>query len=224
MAVIGAVAANLGEVDVAVFNTSYRIMWIVLVMVNALSGAAAIKMSMRLGSLNHRGAKQVGHVGVFLSLSILMILFFAIVTHIRAFGRIFTNDPDFLDLFESVRWPFTITLVLMNAAIAIEKIPYSMGRTTEVFWYGLIASWGGQVPGVLVLTRYWRNDLIGLYWGMAIGYLMLFILYVPENKTNSATGHTGSTGLTGRHHAFGKRKRSSNPSSFKTSNRVFHFD
>jgi hypothetical protein len=59
-----------------------------------------------------------------------MILFFAIVTHIRAFGRIFTNDPAFLDLFESSRWPFTVTLVLMNAAIAIEKIPYSMGRTT----------------------------------------------------------------------------------------------
>jgi multidrug resistance protein, MATE family len=177
VAVIGAVAANFGEVDVAVFNTSYRIMWIVLVMVNALSGAAAIKMSMRLGSLNHHGAKQAGHVGVFLSLLILMIIFFAIVTHIRAFGRIFTNDPAFLDLFESARWPFTITLVLMNAAIAIEKIPYSMGRTTEVFWYGLIASWGGQVPGVLFLTRYWRNDLIGLYWGMAFGYLILCILY-----------------------------------------------
>jgi Na+-driven multidrug efflux pump len=65
----------------------------------------------------------------------------------------------------------------MNAAIAIEKIPYSMGRTTEVFWYGLIGSWGGQVPGVLILTRYWRNDLIGLYWGMAFGYFMLCILY-----------------------------------------------
>jgi hypothetical protein len=27
------------------------------------------------------------------------------------------------------------------------------------------------------MTRYWRNDLVGLYWGMAIGYAVLTILY-----------------------------------------------
>ena len=42
---------------------------------------------------------------------------------------------------------------------------------------GFIASWGGQVPAVLFLTKYWRNDLVGLYTGMAIGYLILAILY-----------------------------------------------
>ena len=177
VAVIGAIAAKLGEVDVAVFNTSYRIMWIVLIMVNALSGAAAIKMSMRLGRLDSEGARQAGYVGVFLSLAVLIILFFAIATNIRVFGRIFTSDPDFLDLFDEARWPFTITLVLMNLAVAIEKIPYSMGRTTEVFWFGLVASWGAQVPAVVILTTYWRDDLVGLYWGMAVGYFILCVLY-----------------------------------------------
>lgn len=177
VAVIGAVAAKLGETDVAVFNTSYRIMWIVLIMVNALSGAAGIKMSLRLGRVNPAGAKQAGHVGVFLSFVVLALLFFAIVTHVRWFGRIFTNDEEFLALFESARWPFTITLVLMNLSVAIEKIPYSMGRTSDVFWMGLVASWGAQVPAVFVMTTYWRNDLVGLYWGMAIGYMMLCFLY-----------------------------------------------
>lgn len=31
----------------------------------------------------------------------------------------------------------------MNLSVGIENIPYSMGRTTEVFWMGCIASWGG---------------------------------------------------------------------------------
>ena len=42
---------------------------------------------------------------------------------------------------------------------------------------GFVASWGGQVPAVLLLTKYWRNDLVGLYTGMAIGYFILTILY-----------------------------------------------
>jgi hypothetical protein len=33
------------------------------------------------------------------------------------------------------------------------------------------------VPAVLLLTSYWRHDLIGLYTGMAIGYFILTILY-----------------------------------------------
>jgi hypothetical protein len=42
---------------------------------------------------------------------------------------------------------------------------------------GFIASWGGQVPAVFILTKYWRNDLVGLYTGMAIGYFILTVLY-----------------------------------------------
>jgi len=41
----------------------------------------------------------------------------------------------------------------------------------------LVGSWFGQVPAVLILTTYWRNDLVGLYSGMAIGYFLLTILY-----------------------------------------------
>ena len=177
VAVIGTVAAKMGEMDVALFNTSYRIMWIVLIVVNALSGASGIKMTMRLGSMDYDGAKQAAKVGIFLIILVLILLFVVIFTSIRSFGRIFTNDPDFLDLFESVRLPFVISLVSMNFAVAIEKIPYSMGRTSEVFWYGLVASWGAQVPAVIILTTHWRNDLVGLYWGMSIGYLILCCLY-----------------------------------------------
>ena len=34
-----------------------------------------------------------------------------------------------------------------------------------------------QVPSVYFLTGYWRNDLFGLYCGMALGYLVLMLLY-----------------------------------------------
>jgi Na+-driven multidrug efflux pump len=152
-------------------------MWIVLIMVMALSSASGIKTSRRLGRMNHAGAKQAGWVGIYMAALVLLVIGSLVYFQIRAFGRIFTEDEEFLDLFEEAKLPFTLTLVLMNMSVAIERIPYSMGRTTEVFWYGLVASWGAQVPAVLLFTKFWRDDLIGLYWGMVVGYLVLTGLY-----------------------------------------------
>jgi Na+-driven multidrug efflux pump len=177
VAVIGMITAKAGELEVAVFNTSYRIMWVVLTVVNALASASAIKMSLRLGKANHRGAKQAGEMGIFLAAVILIFTGAAVYWKNRFFGTIFSPDEEFLSLFESVRLPFTLSLVLMNLSVAIERIPYAMGRTKEVFWMGFVASWFAQVPAVILLTRYWRNDLIGVYWGTTFGYFVLTILY-----------------------------------------------
>uniref|UniRef100_A0A7S0ANF4 Multidrug and toxic compound extrusion protein n=1 Tax=Minutocellus polymorphus TaxID=265543 RepID=A0A7S0ANF4_9STRA len=177
MGVIGLIAANLGELEVGVFNTSYRIMWIVLIMVSAVANAGGIKMSLRLGSGDAAGAKQAGVVIFSLALSILVAIALLVVSNIRHLGMIFTQDKEFLDMFEASAVPFTCTLFFMNLSVAIEQIPMSMGRTSEVFWYGFVASWFGQVPGAYFLTKHWRDDLIGLYSGMAIGYVILSILY-----------------------------------------------
>jgi Na+-driven multidrug efflux pump len=127
-------------------------MWIVLVLVIAMTGASGINMSIRLGRLDHLGAKQAGQVGVGMAGAVCLIVGVVVWANTRAFGRIFTNDEVFLDMFEEVKTPFTITLVLMNLSVAIEKIPYSMGRTYEVFWYGLAASWGGKIFHRMVLV------------------------------------------------------------------------
>jgi multidrug resistance protein, MATE family len=177
VAAVGAVAAKLGETEVSVFNSSYRIMWIIMIVVSALSSSAAIKVTLRLGSNNPWGAKQAADVGIVMSTLVLLLVAILVLAKVEWFGRIFTNEDLFLDLFGKVRWPFTITLVLMNLAVSLERIAYSMGQTKEVFWCGLVASWAAQVPFVIVLTKYWRNDLIGLYYGMAVGYFVLVVLY-----------------------------------------------
>jgi multidrug resistance protein, MATE family len=127
VAVIGGVAAKLGEPEVAVFNTAYRIMWIALIFVGALAGASAINMSIRLGKKDPFGARQAGYVGIALAFIMLLFLGAFIVYRSRWFGMIFTSDAEFLALFEEASLPFTITLFFMNLSVAIERIPYSMG-------------------------------------------------------------------------------------------------
>lgn len=152
-------------------------MWIALILVGSLAGASSINMTMRLGKMNPQGAKQAGYVGIGMSASVLLVLSSIILVRSQVFGRIFTNDEIFLEMFDEASLPFTATLFFMNLAVAIERVPYAMGRTREIFWMGFVASWGGQVPGVFLMTRLWRADLTGLYTGMALGYAVLCLLY-----------------------------------------------
>lgn len=55
--VIGAVAATLGNVDLAVFNSSYRILWMCLIFAGSLAFATGIKLGTMLGAGDAHGAK-----------------------------------------------------------------------------------------------------------------------------------------------------------------------
>jgi Na+-driven multidrug efflux pump len=119
-------------------------MWIALILVGALAGASSINMSIRLGNLDHIGARQAGYVGIAMATCILTLFSMFLLFQCRLFFRIFSNDELYLDMFEEANVPFTMTLFFMCLAVAIERIPYAMGRTKEIFWMGLIASWGGK--------------------------------------------------------------------------------
>eukprot|EP00584_Thalassiosira_punctigera_P002158 CAMPEP_0172531628 /NCGR_PEP_ID=MMETSP1067-20121228/4955_1 /TAXON_ID=265564 ORGANISM="Thalassiosira punctigera, Strain Tpunct2005C2" /NCGR_SAMPLE_ID=MMETSP1067 /ASSEMBLY_ACC=CAM_ASM_000444 /LENGTH=519 /DNA_ID=CAMNT_0013316025 /DNA_START=38 /DNA_END=1597 /DNA_ORIENTATION=+ len=177
MGAIGAIAATLGEREVGLFNASYRILWITLIFVGALSGAAGIKIALRLGNGDATAARQAAAVGVSLACLFLFLLSTVVYFNIREIGLLFTNDESYLDLFEECRWPFTCVLFFMNLSVSIETIPISMGQTGKVFYAGFVASWFGQVPGVIILTRYWRRDLYALYTGVGAGYAVLVLIY-----------------------------------------------
>ena len=125
-------------------------MWIVMILSMALSGASGINMSLRLGRLDHLGAKQAGYVGIVMAGGVVLLISAFVFFRMRLFGQIFTNDPIFLEMFEETQWPFTAVLFLMNFSVCLERIPYAMGRTTEVFWMGFIASWGGKCSNIFI--------------------------------------------------------------------------
>ena len=74
-----------------------------------------------------------------------------------------------------------------------------MGRTKTVFYAGVVGSWIGQVPGVMLVLRFWRNDLIGLYWGVTFGYALLCLVLMAiiydikwEDVVNEARARANS--------------------------------
>jgi len=180
MAVIGFIAAGLGGKDsvyLAVFNSSYRICWMCLTFCGALAGAVGTQLNIALGKGSVEDAKRSAWVGTALAAFFMVMLGAVIVCIPRTLGRIFSDDPAVLDVFEESRWPFAAFAVLMNMSVNVERIPMAAGRVTAVFRAGLAGSWLGQVPGVIFCTTYWRKDLVGLYTGVAAGYGLLLVLY-----------------------------------------------
>ena len=88
----------------------------------------------------------------------------------------FTDDEEFLDMFESIGIPFANMLIWLNLASVFSLIFGAMGRNDIVFYLGLIGSWVGQVPGVMVAV-YFKRDISSVYQGVSFGYFLLCLLY-----------------------------------------------
>ena len=111
-------------------------------------------------------------------LPLLAVLSIIIVTIPEQVAKVFSTDPEVLKLYIAVRWPLAAMMLFMNLAVVLERVVLTMGRSKLVLGLGLVGSWMGQVPLVIVLTQLWRNDLVALYAGVALGYALLDLLYV----------------------------------------------
>jgi len=176
MSAVGAFAAQLSDLDLAVFTASYRIMWISLVLSSSLTGGVGISVGQALGGSRPNDAKRAIAVGILLAIIANTLIGAAILAFPRQLGAIFSNDVLVLDSFEEVRVTLMLTVVSMNAAVVFEGLLMTTGRTKTVLLVGVIGSWCGQVPIVALLVIYWQRSLRAVYIGVSSGYFILCIL------------------------------------------------
>lgn len=176
LSAIGAVAATMGEKEVGVFNASYRILWMCIIFIGSVAGAISILMAKALGAGSGHLARHSAMTGITMAFGLLAILAFGVYAAIKPLGQIFTDDEESLDLFVKIRVPLAGMMVVMNMSVLLEKIPMAMKRAKEVLIVGVIGSWAAQVPLVLLLVKFWRNDLVALYTGCALGYGIVCVI------------------------------------------------
>eukprot|EP00939_MAST-03C_sp_MAST-3C-sp1_P001878 g1878.t1 len=181
--VIGILASKMSSDDLAVFNSSYRILWIGLTLIGSVASAVGIKLGQNLGAKAVPRAKRVTLIGVSIAGGMASLLGLVVLSAPRLLGSIFSSDKSVLDKYEKIRIPFATLAVFMNLAVTLERIPMAMGRTREVFIAGFLGSWVVQVPAVVLCTQLWRHDLVGLYTGVTIGYSFLCVVlcYIIAN-------------------------------------------
>jgi len=176
VAVIGIVASSLGDEKLAVWNSSYRICWITLTFLGSLGGAMSIQLGQALGSGNAVDSGRIANIGFGISVIMGGCLALLVACVPRVCGSIFSSDPVILDLYEEARWPMAAFVLTMNVGTMMEGIPRAAGRMRTAFYAGIVGSWVGQVPFTIICTYYWRQDLIGLYTGVACGYALLILM------------------------------------------------
>lgn len=168
--VIGVIAANRGSVEVAVFNVAYRFLWICLMFSGAMARASGIRMAVSIGKAAIRDAQYTAKIGLALVTAALIVLAAVVFFRPAQLAAIFAKDPTFIERVAEARLPLAALVLTMNLTVALEALTGSLGKTRHILVCGLIGSWIGQVPACLLISKFWQDDIVGLFWGMAIGY------------------------------------------------------
>jgi len=168
--VIGVIAARQGALEVAVFNVGYRFLWICLMFSGALARAAGIQIAIAIGNRSVAAAKSTAKIGLALVCLGLVILSAVVCFCPSSMAAIFSSDQPFVQRVVEASFPLAALVASMNLTVALEAIVSSLGKTRHLLVSGLVGSWLGQVPICFLFSTFWRNDIIGLFWGMAAGY------------------------------------------------------
>ena len=153
-----------------------RVLWLANIFNGALSASMGVKLGIALGAGHPNRAKRLCLISVCLAAAVSCLIGMLVFSFAREVGALFSSDPELIELYHSVRGPLAAMTMSFAMAVFLERIPMVMGRTKLVMNVGLLGSWAGQVPGVVLCTRYWRHDGYGLYVGVSLGYLLLDLL------------------------------------------------
>jgi MATE family multidrug resistance protein len=176
LSAVGLLAARQSPLNLAVFNSSYRILWLCQIFSGALASAICIQVGMALGGSRISDAKHPIKVGMTICIGIIFFMSAVVLQYPVALARIFSNDEDILQEFSDSRRSLAFTMVAMNVAIVLKKIVMNLGYTHQAFHAGVVGAWGGQVPSVLFLTHSFENNMFWLYMGVACGYTLLCLI------------------------------------------------
>jgi len=178
MSAIGLLAGTLGNKEVAVFNASYRIAWMNLVIIGAFSSACVTQLGIALGTGDGHLSMKIRDLGIGTVFTFLFATVAASVVFIDKLARIFSNDPEVIALFQECRMEMALMIFFMSFAVHFESLLVAVKKTDSLFKAALIGSWGGQVPGVLALFYFYGETLQNVYLGVGFGYALLCILYI----------------------------------------------
>ncbi|EDQ93132.1 uncharacterized protein MONBRDRAFT_31051 [Monosiga brevicollis MX1] len=175
---IGALAASLGDDELAAFNASYKIIYLSHQFAISVGIASSIRTGIYLGAGQAHDARRSSWLGTGIASSISFTLAVFVFFFPSTFGSIFTSDENVLAIFRDIRMYLAITVCLMSASDTMESIMLAQGRGRAVAIVSTVASWAVHVPASFLLVKYWRDNMEGLYLGVAIGYAFLTVICV----------------------------------------------
>ena len=110
---IGLLAATLGDDQLAAFNASYKVIYIVHQFGMSLGIATNIRVGNLLGSGEHYRATRTSWIGVGISSGIAFVLAIVVYAFPGYAARIFSSDPNIIHIFTTVA-PYLVSAALLR--------------------------------------------------------------------------------------------------------------
>merc|ERR1712137_1280913 len=102
------------------------------------------------------------------------------VLFISKLAVIFSSDPAVLQLFADCGLAMGFMIFFMCFSMHFEALLFCLGRSQIVMKAGFLGSWAGQVPGVLLMVKFYGQHLQSVYIGVGIGYLLYCAVVFKE--------------------------------------------
>ena len=88
----------------------------------------AVKLGMALGAGQPAQARQLCIISSTVALILCVLISFLIIRYSRQLGKLFTNDPELLDMYANVGMPLSAMLITFSMACFFERILMTMGE------------------------------------------------------------------------------------------------
>lgn len=174
---LSAFAGLLGEVELSAHMIGFRVIYIGYICVFSLSMAGTQRVGSALGGNRPDAARMSCYVGAAFATCCALALGVVISTWREGFARLFTHDPELIEVCKLLAPKIAIAQFFMTLADYFNPMLNTQGRPNAALVSSFLSSWLGHVPVCYVLVFHvYRHespaDRISALWvGVCVGYV-----------------------------------------------------
>jgi putative MATE family efflux protein len=177
------IVATCGTAAVAAYGVGMRFHMIILMPLFALGGAAATMVGQNLGAGKPDRAHHAAWVATVIGMLFMVVAAVIMMLFAPTLIRVFNREPDVVQIgarYLQIVSPFYVFAAL---GIVLGRALNGAGDSMSPMVITILSLWGLQVPLAVYLSRIWQPATQGIWWAIAIAFVIQGLLIVGWFET-----------------------------------------
>eukprot|EP00924_Labyrinthula_sp_SR-Ha-C_P011248 snap_masked-scaffold_48-processed-gene-1.68-mRNA-1 protein AED:1.00 eAED:1.00 QI:0/0/0/0/1/1/2/0/461 len=179
--IIAAFAGSISNEALLVFNTSYRVLYLAMIITTSLGTSAVVILGNSIGAKDVERAYNSIKLNCLLYFGFILVFTAGVFFWIEDIGSLFSNDKEIINFFIGVRTELALLVFSMNSSMFLERFPIALRKSKEASMASFIGSWVVQVPFSFFVLNFVDRSLSSLFIVMSGGYLVISLKEAIEN-------------------------------------------
>jgi len=169
-------AAQLGRVQVATHNAIISCFFVLTSFMWGTTAAVRVRIAHYLGANAPNRSKRVTRFGLMAATGFGVAVAMFLILSRQVLSKVFSDDPEVWRQASSVQTFVGVTYLALSLFYIAMATLDGQARPVPVAVAFLLGAWGTGVPLAYVFAFELNLKLLGLWYGMAIGYLVVTII------------------------------------------------